>query len=166
MQHREDEVECERHEEELADLQPLQVEEALAERVLQEVVVARLYEGHEHRALAPALVGDQDLVVQLELAVHVVDVVLGEGDGLVQHVLELGQHAGDLAHDHGERRGAAVGAHRDVRPVAEQQVGAVGVLTIILLSHSVHLYLHGDMSTTKIYQSSRQFECKSKMFPH
>ena len=52
--------------------------------------------------------------VQLEFAVDVVDVVFGEGDGVVQHVLELGQHVRDLAHNHGEGRDAGVRARRYV----------------------------------------------------
>ena len=41
------------------DLEPLEVQEALAQRVLQQVVVADLDEVDEHGALALALVGDQ-----------------------------------------------------------------------------------------------------------
>ena len=57
--------------------------------------------------------------VQFELAVYVVDVVFGERDGVVEHVLELGQHVGDLPDDHGQGRdagvrpGSYVGALRD-----------------------------------------------------
>ena len=40
--------------------------------------------------------------VEFELAVDVVDVVFCESDGVVQHVLELGQHVGDLSDDHGQ----------------------------------------------------------------
>lgn len=109
-------------------LEPLEVQEALAEGVLEEVVVADLDEVDEHGALAPGLVGDEDAEVHLELAVHVVDVVLGQGDGVVQHVLELGQDVGDLAHDHGQSGGAAVGPGRDVGPVGQEHVGAVRVL--------------------------------------
>ena len=61
VEHREDEVEGEADKEELADFEPLEVKEALAERVLEEVVVAGLYEGHEHGALPAALVGDEHL---------------------------------------------------------------------------------------------------------
>ena len=43
------------------------------------------------------LVGNEHFVVQLDLAVDIVDVVLGQGDGLVEHVLELGQHTRDLS---------------------------------------------------------------------
>ncbi len=53
MEHGEDQVEGEAHHEELAHLEPLKVEEALAERVFQQVVVPRLDEGDEHPALAP-----------------------------------------------------------------------------------------------------------------
>ncbi len=53
VEHGEDQVEGEAHHEELPHLQPLQVQEALAQRVLQQVVVARLDEGDEHTALAP-----------------------------------------------------------------------------------------------------------------
>ena len=52
--------------------------------------------------------------VKFEFAVDVVDVVFGEGDGVVQHVLELGQHVRDLPHDHGEGRDAGVRARRYV----------------------------------------------------
>ena len=72
------------------------MQEALTQGVLQQVVVTGLDEGNEHRALPPRLVRDEHLVVELDLAVDVVDVVLRQGDGLVQHVLELGQHARDL----------------------------------------------------------------------
>ena len=46
--------------------------------------------------------------VEFEFAVDVVDVVLGEGDGVVQHVLELGQHVRDLPHDHRQGRDSGV----------------------------------------------------------
>ena len=125
VEHGEHQVEGQAHHEELTDLQPLEVQEALAERVLQQVVVARLDEGHEHRALAAVPRGDEHLVVQFELAVDVVDVALGEHNGLVQHVLELGQQAGDLPDDHGEGRGAAVGPAGDVASVGKEQARAV-----------------------------------------
>ena len=54
-----EEVEHEADKEELAHLQPLEVQEALAQRVLQQVVVPDLDEVDEHGALALALVGDQ-----------------------------------------------------------------------------------------------------------
>ena len=73
------------------------MQETLAQRVFEEMVVSGLDEGNEHGALPPGLVGDEDLVVHLDLAVDVVDVVLCEGDGLVQHVLELWQHARNLS---------------------------------------------------------------------
>ncbi len=104
------------------------MQEALDERVLEQVVVPDLDEVDEHGALPPILAGDEHPEVQLELAVDVVDVVLGEGDGLVQHVLELGEDVGHLAHDHGEGGGAAVGARGDVGAVGEEHVGAVRVL--------------------------------------
>ena len=92
------------------------------------MVVSDLDKVYEHPALALALVRDEDSKVELELTVDVVDVVLGEGDGVVEHVLELGQDVGDLAHDHGKGGGAAVGARRDVGAVGQEHVGAVGVL--------------------------------------
>ena len=128
VQHREDQVEGETDKEELSDFQPFEMEETLTERMLEQMIVTRLDEGHEHRALALTLVGYQHFVIQLELAVHVVNVVFRQRDGLVQHVLKLGEHARDLADNHGEGRGAAVGPHGDVCPVAEQEIGAVSVL--------------------------------------
>ena len=128
VEHGEDEVEGETDEEELANLQPLEVKEALTERMLEKMIVTSLDEGHEHGALPLALVRNQNLVVQLQLAVHIVDVVLGESDGLVQHVLELGQHARDLPHDHGQCSGASISAGGDVSSIAEEEVGTACVL--------------------------------------
>ena len=54
--------------------------------------------------------------------------MFSQRDGLVQHVLELGEDAGDLPDDHGEGGGAPVSPDGDVCPVTEQQVGTVAVL--------------------------------------
>ena len=83
----EKEVEHEADEEELSDFEPLEVEEGLAQRVLEQVVVPDLDEVHEHGTLSLGLVGDQHLEVHLQLAVDVIDVVLGQNDGVVQHIL-------------------------------------------------------------------------------
>ena len=72
------------------------MEKALAQRMLQKMLMSRLDERHEHRALPARLVRYQHLEVELEFAVDVVDVVLGQCDGVVQHVLEFGQHARNL----------------------------------------------------------------------
>ena len=128
VQHREDQVERETDKEELSDFQPFEMKETFTERMLEQMIVTRLDEGHEHRALALALVWYQHFVIQLELTVHVVDVVLRQRDGLVQHVLKLGEHTRDLADNHGESCGAAIGPHGDISPVTEQEVGAVSVL--------------------------------------
>ena len=72
--------------------------------------------------------------VEFEFAVDVVDVVLCEGDGVVQHVLELGQHVRYLPHDH--RQGRDTG----VRPGC--YVGALGMvwlLTVLILATSEYV---------------------------
>ena len=61
MEHGEDQVEGETHQEELAHLQPLEVQEALAEGVLQQVLVLSLYERNEHVALSSSLGRNQHL---------------------------------------------------------------------------------------------------------
>ena len=58
MDEREEEVEDQADEEELAHLQPLQVQEAFAERMFQKVVVTDLNEVDEHAAFASGLVGN------------------------------------------------------------------------------------------------------------
>ena len=93
MEHGKDEMECQGHEEELANLQPLKMKEALAERVLEQVVVAGLDKGDEHGALPSHLVRYENFVVQLDLTVHIIDIMLRQRDGVVQHVLKLRQYA-------------------------------------------------------------------------
>ena len=63
VEHGEDEVEGETDEEELANLQPLEVKEALTERMLEKMIVTSLNEGHEHGALPPTLVWYQHFVI-------------------------------------------------------------------------------------------------------
>ena len=128
VQHREDQVEGKTDKEELSDFQPFEMEETLTQRMLQQMVVTCLDEGHEHRALTLTLVWYQHFVIKLQLAINVVNVVLGQRDGLVQHVLELGKNTRDLADYHGEGGGAAIRPDGDVSSVAKQKVGAVSIL--------------------------------------
>ena len=63
VEHREDQVEGEADEEKLSDFEPFEVEETLAERVFEEMIVSSLYEGHEHSALTTTLVWNQHFVI-------------------------------------------------------------------------------------------------------
>ena len=63
VEHGEDQVEGQADEEKLSDFEPLEVEETLAERVFEEMIVSGLYEGHEHCALTPTLVWNQHFVI-------------------------------------------------------------------------------------------------------
>ena len=128
VQHREDQVEGKTDKKELSDFQPFEMEETFTQRMFEQMIVACLNEGHEHRALALALVWYQHFVIKLQLAVNVVNVMLSQRDGLVQHVLELGEHARDLADNHREGGGASIRPDGDVSSVAKQKVGAVSVL--------------------------------------
>ena len=119
VQHSEDQVESETDKEELSDFQPFEMEETFTERMLEQMVVTCLDEGHEHRALTLALVWYQHFVIKLQLAINVVDVVLGQRDGLIQHVLELGKNTRDLADNHREGGGAAIRPDGDVSSVAK-----------------------------------------------
>ena len=86
------------------------------------------YKVDEHGTFPLGLVGDQNPKVQFKLTVYVIDVMFSQSNGVVQHVLELGQDVGDFSDDHGEGRGAPVGAGRDVGPISQQHIGTVGVL--------------------------------------
>ena len=74
--------------------------------------------------------------VKFEFAVDVVDVVLCEGDCVVEHVLELGQHVRDLPHDHrqggdtGVRPGCYVGALNWDMSILQIQFRSIKVLSV------------------------------------
>ena len=77
--------------------------------------------------------------VKFEFAVDVVDVVLCEGDGVVQHVLELGQHVRDLPHDHRQGRDTGVRPRRYV-----SALGMFWLLTVLILATSEYVDVNLD----------------------
>ena len=66
------------------------------------MIVSNLDEIDKHGALPFGLVRDQNSKVQLELTVHIVDVMFSQRDGMIQHLLEFRQDVGYLANDHGQ----------------------------------------------------------------
>ena len=78
VQHGEDQVEGQTDEEKLPDFQPLEVEKTLTERMFEEMVVTRLYEGHEHCALTTTLVWNQHFVIYKHTPVSFIIVKFGD----------------------------------------------------------------------------------------
>ena len=74
VEHREDQVEGEAHEEKLSDFEPLEVEKTLAERVFEEMIVSSLYEGHEHSALTTTFVWNQHFIIYKHTPVSFINV--------------------------------------------------------------------------------------------
>ena len=66
--------------------------------------------------------------IQFQLAIYIVNIMLCEGDGVIQHVLKLGKHVGDLSDNHGESGRSTIRPGGDVCAVGQQHVGAVGIL--------------------------------------
>ena len=63
VEHGEDQVECQAHEEKLSHFEPLEMEKTLTERMFEEMIMSGLDKGHEHCAFSSTFVWYQNFVI-------------------------------------------------------------------------------------------------------